>query len=102
MTPTTNTPMTPLDRLQSALDAARRGEMPLAELTRLWRAQVPLLGGLPPRYATVLDQLLMPVESGSLFTEESCSFSQHDLLQALEQWLTQARSVLSARTGPST
>lgn len=90
-----------LDTLQSALDAARRGELPLADLTRLWRAQVPLLAGLPPRYTTVLDQLLMPVESGSLFTEESCSFSQHDLLQALDQWLSKARSVLTAPTGPA-
>ncbi len=91
---------TTLDTLQSALDAARRGDMPLAELTGLWRAQAAQLTTLPPRFAAVLDQLLMPIESGSLFTEESCSFSQHDLLQSLEHWLNRARSVLEAPSGP--
>ena len=47
-------------------------------------------------FAQALDQLLLPLESGSLFTEESCSFSQHDLFDNLQVWLDKAKARLAA------
>jgi hypothetical protein len=43
----------------------------------------------------VLESLLMQLESGSLFTEESCSFSQQDLLESLGAWVEQAEGRLA-------
>jgi hypothetical protein len=42
---------------------------------------------LPEKYGTVLENILSRVESSSLFTEESCSFSKKDLANALSIWL---------------
>ena len=42
---------------------------------------------LPEKYATALENVLSRVESSSLFTEESCSFSKKDLANALSIWL---------------
>ena len=43
----------------------------------------------------VLNQLLDRLESSALFSEESCSFSQRDLLDSLQTWLDKARGQLS-------
>ncbi|MFM8637995.1 MAG: hypothetical protein ACKOER_09775 [Betaproteobacteria bacterium] len=43
--------------------------------------------GLPPRFFTVLETLLQPLESSALFSEESCAFSRHDLAASLRPWL---------------
>ncbi|MEA3394109.1 MAG: hypothetical protein U9R55_05705 [Pseudomonadota bacterium] len=50
---------------------------------------------LPPRYADVLHQLLDRLESSALFAEESCSFSQQDLLDSLQLWLDKASQQLA-------
>ena len=42
---------------------------------------------LPEKYGTALENVLSRVESSSLFTEESCSFSKKDLANALHIWL---------------
>ena len=42
---------------------------------------------LPEKYGTALENVLSRVESSSLFTEESCSFSKKDLANALSVWL---------------
>ena len=42
---------------------------------------------LPEKYGTALENVLSRVESSSLFTEESCSFSKKDLANALSIWL---------------
>jgi hypothetical protein len=46
---------------------------------------------LPPKFLPVLEQLLQPLESSALFSEESCAFSRHDLAASLRQWLQAAR-----------
>lgn len=51
---------------------------------------------LPPRYQQVAEDLLGRLEAGSLFTEESCSFSQKDLTDSLATWLDKAGQTLSA------
>ena len=58
------------------------------------RASAELLGGLPPRYSEVLLNLLDRLESSALFSEESCSFSQKDLLDNLQVWIDKARGQL--------
>ncbi len=42
---------------------------------------------LPEKYSIALENVLSRVESSSLFTEESCSFSKKDLANALKVWL---------------
>jgi hypothetical protein len=42
---------------------------------------------LPEKYGAALENVLSRVESSSLFTEESCSFSKKDLANALSVWL---------------
>jgi len=44
----------------------------------------------------VLHGLVDRLESSALFSEESCSFSQHDLLDSLQLWIDKARQ--QART----
>jgi hypothetical protein len=41
----------------------------------------------------VLERLLNQLESAALFTEESCSFSQADMVGALVDWLSKAMAV---------
>ncbi|MCM5680221.1 hypothetical protein M8A51_11830 [Schlegelella sp. S2-27] len=77
--------------LQQGLDATRGGTLPVNELVGLFRSHAPRLEGLPDRFGQVLESLLMQLESGSLFTEESCSFSQQDLLESLSVWVDQAQ-----------
>jgi hypothetical protein len=48
---------------------------------------------LPQRYHEVLNQLLSQLESSALFAEESCSFSQTDLIDLLADWLSKAEQL---------
>lgn len=50
---------------------------------------------LPPRYLTVLQDLLDRLQSSALFAEESCSFSQADLLASLRVWADKAELALT-------
>jgi len=45
---------------------------------------------LPQKYSDILESVLSRLESSSLFTEESCSFSKKDLAAALSLWLEKA------------
>lgn len=85
----------PLAALQSQLDALRGGRLRAADFCQAARAQTAKLT-LPPRYADVLHQLLDRLESSALFAEESCSFSQQDLLDSLQLWLDKASQQLAA------
>lgn len=77
--------------MEEALAALRRGDICPAQFSHTARAQTALLAALPPRYAEVLHNLLDRLESSALFAEESCSFSQQDLLDSLQLWLDKAR-----------
>ncbi|MET3390396.1 hypothetical protein [Variovorax atrisoli] len=66
----------------------------VATLSDEARASTELLGALPPRYGEVLLGLLDRLESSALFSEESCSFSQKDLLDNLQVWVDKARGQL--------
>ena len=85
-----------LATLAHALQAFERGDHTPATLSALARQQTALLASLPPRYGEVLLGLLDRLESSALFSEESCSFSQKDLVANLGMWVDKARGAVSA------
>ena len=82
--------------VETALDAFAQGALAASALSDTARAQTELLAALPPRYTEVLHGLLDRLESSALFSEESCSFSQKDLLDSLQLWTDKARDRLNA------
>ncbi|RJG06884.1 hypothetical protein D3870_13535 [Noviherbaspirillum cavernae] len=87
-----------LQVLADALAGLQHKQITIADFCRTWRAQKELLAQLPPRYGTVMEDLLERLESGSLFTEESCSFSQEDLQASLAVWLDKATQLLQTHS----
>ena len=85
-----------LTTLAQALQAFERGDHTPAALSTLARQQTALLAALPPRYSDVLLNLLDRLESSALFSEESCSFSQKDLVANLTMWVEKAQATLNA------
>jgi len=81
--------------LHDALNDLRDEHIDITAFCSTWRAQDALLQRLPPRYAVVAEDLLGRLEAGRLFTEESCSFSQEDLLNSLALWLDKAERTLN-------
>jgi hypothetical protein len=84
-----------LDRMNTALAQSQNGQLPQSEMIRLWRTQAVTLA-LPARFDEVLQPLLDRIEASALFSEESCSFSQKDLLASLQMWTDKARLRLSS------
>ncbi len=81
-----------LSALPDTLAAFRNGSLSLNDLARTWRdAAEAHQPPLPQRYQDVLERVLNQLESASLFTEESCSFSQNDMVDALADWLSHAQ-----------
>jgi hypothetical protein len=77
--------------LKISLDAWKLGQISALELTAQFRDFYRHLG-LPDKYGRVLEEILGRIESSSLFTEESCSFSQKDLVDALNFWIEKAQA----------
>ncbi len=92
----TDTASAQLTTLAQALQAFERGDHTAATLSTLARQQTTLLATLPPRYSDVLLNLLDRLESSALFSEESCSFSQKDLVANLTMWVEKAQGTLNA------
>lgn len=91
--------MQALDTLADDLAALRADRLTATAFCARARALPAQLSPLPARYGEVLQALLDRLESGALFTEESCSFSQQGLLDQFDQWLARAReAALTART----
>jgi hypothetical protein len=86
-----------LQPLHDALQSLRGGACSAGAFGELARAQTELLAALPPRYGEVLLGLLDRLESSALFAEESCSFSQRDLLDSLQLWLDKAAQHIAAQ-----
>ena len=80
--------------IAARIEALRGGGGSVTTLSDDARASTELLGALPPRYGEVLLNLLDRLESSALFSEESCSFSQKDLLDNLQVWVDKARGQL--------
>lgn len=85
------TPLHQLDALQNALQQLRNDGMRVSDFAQLADQQQGLAAALPARFNEVLSQLLNRLESAALFTEESCSFSQKELLDSLQLWIDKAR-----------
>ena len=85
-----------LDQLHHALEQLRDGSVQIRDFSHQARAQDVLLGALPERYQTVWLGLIDRMESSALFTEESCSFSQTELIDSLSIWLDKAQRLLQA------
>ena len=62
------------------------------------RSQDALFKSLPPKFEEVWLGLVDRLESSALFNEESCSFSQTDLLDSLEMVLDKAEATLQKQT----
>ena len=90
-----------LDRLNTALTQSQNGQLPQSEMIRLWRTQAAALA-LPARFDEVLQPLLDRIEASALFSEESCSFSQKDLLASLQMWADKARLRLPSPSAAQT
>ncbi|WP_019140104.1 hypothetical protein [Noviherbaspirillum massiliense] len=84
-----------LTTLRTSLQDLQQNRLSIADFCRTWRAQTTLLAALPPRYGQVMEDLLGRMEAGSLFTEESCSFSHEDLQANLSVWLDKASQTLA-------
>lgn len=83
-----------LAQLRAGFAQLAQQQLPAATLGQQARDACALLQTLPPRYGEVLLNLLDRLEAGALFTEESCSFSQKDLLDNLDVWATKAQAQL--------
>lgn len=88
---TTPTPLA-VQTIADALTQLRTGQLGTSRFSDICRAQAPHLHGLPAAYSEVLLGLLDRLEAGSLFAEESCSFSQTDLHDSLQMWVDKAKA----------
>lgn len=95
MNPTQTAPQLQWQTLQQALLDLRANPGQTTSFVKLARDQQHLLHTLPPRFSEVLLPLLDRLESSALFSEESCSFSQRDLLDNLQLWLDKAHPRLN-------
>jgi hypothetical protein len=80
--------------LQDLLPRVSAGEARVQALSDMARQSDALLDALPARYREVLLALLDRLESSALFSEESCSFSQRDLLDSVQAWMDKAAAQL--------
>ena len=88
-------PLETLQRMTEALAACTQGQLTQSKMISIWRengAKLPL----PAQFGDVLAQLLDHIEASALFSEESCSFSQKDLMASLQLWADKARAKLTA------
>lgn len=89
-----SSPQDQLHQMAEALGQLRSDALGIPAFSRLAQNQPALQAALPARYAEVLQQLLDRLESSALFSEESCSFSQKELLDSLQMWVDKARTQL--------
>lgn len=84
-----------LQRFDQGLHELAAQELGAMAFSTQARSLHDLLQALPERYPPVLLHLLDRLEAGALFTEESCSFSQSELLTHLRGWADKARQQLT-------
>jgi len=92
-----SSPLNSLHTLRQALADLRRNAMTDRAFVQTAREQAALFAALPPKFETVWLNLLDRLESSALFTEESCSFSQTDLLDSLAMVLDKAQAQLTTQ-----
>ena len=87
-----------LHTLRKALTDLRSNAITDRAFVQTAREQTDLFAALPPKFETVWLNLLDRLESSALFSEESCSFSQTDLLDSLAMVLDKAQAQLDTPT----
>lgn len=87
-------PTAALAAMQARLGQLQQGQLRASDLSEWARAQTALLNHLPVQFDQVLQDLLNRLEAGALFTEESCSFSQRDIINSLQLWIDKAAARL--------
>jgi hypothetical protein len=85
-----------LATLRMALTDLRNNARTDRALIQTARSQQALFKALPPKFEEVWLELVDRLESSALFSEESCSFSQTDLLDNLALVLDKAEAKLTA------
>jgi hypothetical protein len=83
--------------LRRHVRSLRQDQLTVAQFSALARAPKTWLNDLPPAFSTVWDNLLDRLESSALFSGDSCSFSQTDLLASFDMWLDKAEAKLSTQ-----
>jgi hypothetical protein len=83
-----------ITQLRRSLADLRAGALSVVTFVQRLPDVSTLLGRLPPRYAEVWQGLIDRLQSGALFSEESCSFSQTELIDSLAMWLDKAEAQL--------
>ena len=83
-----------LASLRTALAQLRSDASTDRAFMKTARSQDALFKSLPPKFEEVWLGLVDRLESSALFNEESCSFSQTDLLDSLEMVLDKAEATL--------
>ena len=86
-----------LDTLRHALATLRTDASTDRAFVITARTQHVLFQALPPKFEQVWLELVDRLESSALFTEESCSFSQTDLLDNLALVLNKAEEKLNSQ-----
>lgn len=85
-----------LARLEHLLDTWGHTPADVQGLSAWVHSGCPALrAALPPKYMVVLHDVLDRLQSSALFAEESCSFSQQDLLANLRIWARRAQETLA-------
>jgi hypothetical protein len=87
-------PTAALATLRHALTTLRSDATTDRAFMQTARSQEALFKALPPKFEEVWLGLMDRLESSALFNEESCSFSQTDLLDSLEMVLIKAEATL--------
>lgn len=83
-------------QLRQSLTDLRTGSLSVVAFVQALPDVSVLLDRLPPRYTEVWQGLIDRLQSGALFSEESCSFSQTDLIDSLTLWLDKAEAQLQS------
>ena len=91
-------PTAALATLRRALATLRSDSSTDRAFVQTARSQEALFRSLPPKFEEVWLGLVDRLESSALFNEESCSFSQTDLLDSLEMVLDKAEAKLTSAT----
>ena len=81
--------------LRQALSALRADTTSVQTFCLTARSQAAVFQALPPKFEEVWLNLVDRLESSALFSEESCSFSQTDLLDNLDLVLDKAEQQLT-------
>ncbi len=86
-----NADLDTLTHMTDTLTACTQGHVPQNVLIQQWRSEAARLP-LPEKFGVVLGDLLDRLEASALFSEESCSFSQKDLMDKLRVWANKAQA----------